>query len=196
MSEVEEFKQEPILDIPAVDDTEESIPSSDDPIERQIEGYRNSENFRDRLEGVDWSNPDREALLSEIGHKVNKISLDYLSIVEMALLKVEQMLVNKDPNFIGFAHNMVNDASIRDLIETIRIKRFGAIDGYVNSFSPEVQLLISTVMVLYNTYMHNVTTDFPDDFSDDDDDVPYVTEEEARESAVKLEKEVHFMEPS
>lgn len=138
---------------------------------KQIQAYRESEVFKEKLNGIDWNSKDRLGLLQQIESRSCGISLDYLNIVEMVLMKVENMMCHKNPNFLGFAKNCISDQQVKMLLEQIRIKRFGMLSsGFGSNFPVEVQLLLSMVMIGYKTYTSNLGKRLEDDFSDDDNE--------------------------
>ena len=136
----------------------EETPSKNDisdPVERQIREYQNSKLFAKKLEGVDWEVDDREELLREVQRKTSAFSVDYLTAVELILKNtLEKAMVQKSPRFEGIAHNLISDEQIQALLEQIRIKRFGAVGGFVN-LPPELQLVLTSLTVIYKTYLLN-----------------------------------------
>jgi hypothetical protein len=126
-------------------------------IELQLESYRKSDVFQDELDGIDWSNEDRKALLDEVERKTQgAVSIDYLSMVYLAFQKIEDIInTNTNDRFLGLARNLYEDYNIRKNLELLKI-RYLSVDSEFVQMSPEYSLVLSIAFVAVKTYITNI----------------------------------------
>lgn len=137
-------------------------------IEQQLDSYKSSEVFQNELEDIDWTNPDRKALLTEVERKTQgSVSIDYLSMVYIAFQKIEDIINQKTNNkFVGLAKNLYEDYNIRKNMEILRIK-YLSLDSEFVKLSPEYAMVLSIGFIAVKTYISNMNDDTEYEYEDE-----------------------------